>query len=203
MGHSLLYLMFTSGLMLAATGVIFMRTPIHSLLLLIVTFFNAAGLFLVWGAEFLAMLLVIVYVGAVAVLFLFVVMMLNVESEKLKFTFSKYTGFSALLAFTIFIELIFLVLPWKTWAKSIDIIALPISESVTNINAIGNVLYTNYFYIFQISGLMLLVAMLGAILLTIREKRYMVTQKIANQLKRSPSDTLVMKKVNFKEGVKI
>lgn len=201
MGHSLLYLMFTSGLMMAATGVIFMRTPIHSLLLLIVTFFNAAGLFLVWGAEFLAMLLVIVYVGAVAVLFLFVVMMLDVDTQKLKFHFSKYTGFSAFLAFVIFSELIFLVLPWQTWAKSIDIIALPISTSITNIHSIGNVLYTHYFYIFQLSGVMLFVAMLGAILLTIREKRYMVTQNVSDQLKRSPENTLVMKKVNFKEGV--
>lgn len=204
MGYSLLYLMFTSGLMIAATGVIFMRTPIHSLLLLIVTFFNAAGLFLVWGAEFLAMLLVIVYVGAVAVLFLFVVMMLDVEPEKLKFQFSKYTGFSAFLAFVIFCELMFLVWPWQTWAKAIDIIALPISTSVvTNTHAIGNVLYTHYFYIFQLSGIMLLVAMLGAILLTIREKRNMVTQKISEQVKRLPNNTLVIKKVEFNQGVEI
>lgn len=203
MGHSLLYLMFTSGLMTAATGVIFMRTPIHSLLLLIITFFNAAGLFLVWGAEFLAMLLVIVYVGAVAVLFLFVVMMLNVDSSKLKFRFSKYTGFSAFLAFVIFFELICLVFPWQTWIKSIDIIALPIAQSVTNTHAIGNVLYTNYFYIFQLSGLMLLVAMMGAILLAIKDKRNMKTQKIADQLKRSPENTLVMKKVEFKKGVEL
>jgi NADH-quinone oxidoreductase subunit J len=203
MGHSLLYLMFTSGLMIAATGVIFMRTPIHSLLLLIITFFNAAGLFLVWGAEFLAMLLVIVYVGAVAVLFLFVVMMLNVDSSKLKFSFSKYTGFSAFLAFVIFIELICLVFPWQTWIKSIDIIALPITQSITNTHAIGNVLYTQYFYIFQLSGLMLLVAMMGAILLSFKGKRDMNTQKIADQLKRSPENTLVMKKVEFKKGVEL
>ena len=96
MGESILYLVFVLGMIGSATGVVLMRTPIHSLLFLIMTFFNAAGLFLVWGAEFLAMMLVIVYVGAVAVLFLFVVMIMNVDEKRLKFEFSSYTGFSTI-----------------------------------------------------------------------------------------------------------
>lgn len=201
MGRELLYVMFTAGLLISATAVIFMRTPIHSLLLLIVAFFNAAGLFLVWGAEFLAMLLVIVYVGAVAVLFLFVVMMLNIDTEQLKFSFSKYTGFCALLSFIIFIELICLVWPCQIWNKAIDIIAFPIAQSVPNTQAIGRVLYTHYFYIFQMSGILLLVAMIGAILLTLREKRNFITQDVSKQLKRSAKNSLVMKKVEFGKGI--
>ncbi len=203
MGESILYLVFVLGLLGSATGVVFMRTPIHSLLLLIMTFFNAAGLFLVWGAEFLAMILVIVYVGAVAVLFLFVVMMINVDSQRLKFEFSTYTGFSAILAFILFIELIIAVLPWKTWEKAIDVIALPIPQMTSNTAAIGNHLYTQYFYIFQLSGLLLLLAMIGAILLTLRNRSNIIHQNVSQQVSREPADTLKLIKVPFNKGVNI
>lgn len=201
MGESILYIMFVGGLLSSATGVVLMRTPVHSLLLLIMTFFNAAGLFLLWGAEFLAMILVVVYVGAVCIMFLFVVMMIEVDQEKLKFEFSKYTGFSALLAFTLFAELIIAVLPWKTWEKAIDVIALPIPQMITNTNAIGNHLYTYYFYIFQLSGLLLLLAMIGAILLTLRHRNNILHQNIKQQSSREPSDTLELVNVPFHKGV--
>ncbi len=203
MGETILYLVFVTGLLGSATGVVLMRTPIHSLLLLIMTFFNAAGLFLVWGAEFLAMVLIIVYVGAVAVLFLFVVMMLDVDPDRLKFKLSSYTGFSAILAFTLFIELIIAVVPWKTWEKSGDVISLPIPKMITNTNLIGNYLYTQYFYIFQISGLLLLLAMIGAILLTLRERREINHQTISKQVNREPSGTCSLVKVPFNQGVEL
>ena len=175
MGETILYTVFVTGLLVSATGVVLMRTPIHSLLLLIMVFFNTAGLFLVWGAEFLAMILVVVYVGAVSVLFLFVVMMLDVQ--RLNFKFNQYTGFSAILAFALFGELIIAILPWKTWEKATDVIALPIPKMITNTNIIGNYLYTQYFYIFQISGLLLLLAMVGAILLTLRDQSPPLTKE--------------------------
>jgi len=202
-GETILYLIFVTGLLGSATGVVFMRTPIHSLLLLIMTFFNAAGLFLVWGAEFLAMILVIVYVGAVAVLFLFVVMMLDVGPEHLKPKFSAHVGLSAVVTFILFIELIAAMLPWKTWEKAGDVIALPIPKMITNTHIIGNYLYTQYFYIFQISGLMLLVAMVGAILLTLRERRNINHQNISKQVNREPSDTITLVKMPFNQGVEL
>ncbi len=203
MGESILYLVFVVGLLGSATGVVFMRTPVHSLLLLIMTFFNAAGLFLVWGAEFLAMMLVIVYVGAVAVLFLFVVMMINVDQKQLKFEFSAYTGFSAILACILFVELIIAVLPWKTWEKAADVIAFPIPQMITNTSTIGNHLYTQYFYIFQLSGLLLLLAMIGSILLTLRIRNNILHQNIAQQVNREPADTLSLVKVPFHKGVDV
>lgn len=202
MGESILYLIFVIGLLGSATAMVFMKTPIHSLLLLIMTFFNAAGLFLVWGAEFLAMILIIVYIGAVAVLFLFVVMMINVDENKLKFKFSQYTGFSCILALIMFIELTLIVIPSKTWEKAIDVIALPIPQMITNANAIGNCLYTQYFYIFQLSGLLLLLAMIGAILLTQRN-RNIPRQNATKQITRKPSDTLQIVKVSSRKGVDI
>jgi NADH-quinone oxidoreductase subunit J len=203
MGESILYLVFVLGLLGSATGVVLMRTPIHSLLLLIMTFFNAAGLFLVWGAEFLAMILIIVYVGAVAVLFLFIVMMMDINPEQLKFEFSAYTGFSALLACILFIELIIAVLPWKTWEKATDIIAFPIPQMLTNTHALGSLLYTQYFYIFQLSGLLLLLAMIGAILLTLRTRTKIIYQNTNQQVNREPVDTLSMTKVSFRKGIDI
>ncbi|MCE2716795.1 MAG: NADH-quinone oxidoreductase subunit J [Pseudomonadota bacterium] len=202
MGESILYLIFVLGMLGSATAAIFVRTPIHSLLLLIMTFFNTAGLFLVWGAEFLAMALLIIYIGAVAVLFLFVVMMLDIDQRKTKFKFSRYTGFSCVLALIMFVELVIIVLPWKTWEKAIDVIALPIPQMLTNANAIGNCLYTQYFYIFQLSGLIFLIAMVGAILLTKRE-RPSIKQNTKQQISRKPSETLEMVKVPFHEGIDI
>lgn len=201
MAHSLLYLMFTSCLLISATAVVFMRTPVHSLLLLIMAFFNAAGLFLVWGAEFLAMIMIIVYVGAVAVLFLFVIMMINTGEQKLRFTFSKYTGFSAFLSFVLFLELICAMYPSQVWEKSLDIIAFPIPTNISNTHAIGNVLYTHYFYIFQMSGILLLVAMIGAILLTLGERRAFLRQNISKQLERNPKNSLILKQVDFRKGI--
>lgn len=202
MGETILYFVFVLGLLGSATAMIFMKTPIHSLLLLILAFFNTAGLFLVWGAEFLAMAIIIVYVGAVSILFLFVIMMLNVDQNQLKFEFSRYTGFSCALALIMFTELVIIVLPYKVWEKAIDVISLPIPTMITNTSAIGNCLYTQYFYIFQLSGLILLLAMVGAILLTQRE-RNILRQNIKQQITRKPSDTLQMAKVTSHEGVDI
>lgn len=202
-GENILYLVFVTGLLGSATGIMFMRTPIHSLLLLIMAFFNTAGLFLVWGAEFLAMMLVIVYVGAVAVLFLFVVMMIDVDRNQLNFKLSSYTGFSAILASILFVELVIAILPWKTWEKATDVVAFPIPQMITNTNAIGNCIYTQYFYIFQLSGLLLLLAMIGAILLTLRVRNKVIYQNINRQVNREPSDSLKKVKIPFHKGVDI
>lgn len=201
LGEIILYTVFVIGMLASATGVVLMSTPIHSLLLLIITFFNAAGLFLLWGAEFLAMILVVVYVGAVAVLFLFIVMTVHVDQKSLEYEFSSYTGFSAVVAFLLFVELILAVLPWKTWGNANDVIALPIQSAITNTKLIGSYLYTQYFYVFQISGLLLLLAMVGAILLTLRIPRKSNSQKIKTQINREPSDTLTVVKVPFNKGI--
>lgn len=201
MGETILYLVFSIGMLGSATGVVLMRTPIHSLLLLIMTFFNASGLFLIWGAEFLAMMLVVIYVGAVAVLFLFIVMTINFDKEHFEHRFSSYTGFSSILAFLLFSELIIAILPWKTWEKANDVIALPIPLVTTNTKLIGNYLYTQYFYVFQMSGLLLLLAMVGAILLTLRIKRNIVHQNASKQINREASSTLTLVKVPFNKGI--
>ncbi|MBN9223009.1 MAG: NADH-quinone oxidoreductase subunit J [Mesorhizobium sp.] len=187
----------------SAFMVISSRNPVHSVLFLILTFFNAAGLFMLTGAEFLAMILLVVYVGAVMVLFLFVVMMLDVDFAELKSGALQYAPIGALVGLILAAELI-VVLGGYTFApKLASTVAKPIPDLAARSNtaALGDILYTDYLYYFQISGLVLLVAMIGAIVLTLRHKEGVKRQSIAAQVGRTPATGMEIRKVKSGEGV--
>ena len=178
------------------------RNPVHSVLWLILTFFSAAGLFVLMGAEFLAMLLVVVYVGAVAVLFLFVVMMLDVDFLKLREGYARYLPIGAIIAAILLAEMImvsFAVVRGGAAADGTDL-AAP-SASMTNVEAIGRVLYTDYIYFFQAAGVVLLIAMIGAITLTLRHKPHIKRQNIADQVNRPAAKAMEVKSVQTGQGV--
>jgi len=186
---------------LSALAVISARNPVHSVLFLILTFFNAAGLFVLLGAEFLAMLLVVVYVGAVAVLFLFVVMMLDVDFTELKKGFVQYLPAGLLVAGALLFELV-LVAGAASSAGGAPISLGPSEASeVTNAEAIGRVLYTDYLLLFQMAGLILLVAMIGAIVLTLRHRPGVKRQNIADQVGRRRSQAVELKDVRPGQGI--
>jgi NADH-quinone oxidoreductase subunit J len=173
--------------------VIIARNPVHAVLFLILTFFNAAGLFILLGAEFLAMLLIIVYVGAVAVLFLFVVMMLDVDFAELKAGFIKNAPVGALIGGVVLFELValFLVYGFDVGVAGNVQTAMPSTGSgLDNTTALGRVIYTKYVYFFQAAGLVLLVAMIGAIVLTLRHKEGVKRQSVAAQVARSPKTAI-------------
>jgi len=178
------------------------KNPVYSVLFLILTFFNAAGLFVLLGAEFLAMMLVVVYVGAVAVLFLFVVMMLDINFAELRQGFVRYLPIGAVVGVILVAELIFIFGGWSLAPSVASTIAAPTPavEQVTNTQALGMLLYTKYFYLFQASGMVLLVAMIGAIVLTHRERVGVKRQKIAAQVDRSRS-TVEIKNVPSGSGI--
>ncbi len=185
---TVLFYMFAFALVAGATMVITARNAVYSVLFLIFCFFNAAGLFVLIGAEYLAMTLVIVYVGAVAVLFLFVVMMLNVNYTRFKEGFTTYLPLGLLVAAVIFVQLAlaFMYIPAPTE---------PVSEAVknaTNTTLIGHQLYTEYVLLFQIAGLILLVAMIGAIVLTHRQRPGVKKQSISKQLARNPREAVTL-----------
>ena len=184
----------------AGFAVVSARNPVHSVLFLILTFFSAAGLFVLMGAEFLAMLLVVVYVGAVAVLFLFVVMMLDVDFTALRQGFARYMPLGGLVGVVLAAEMSFVsyTVATKGAARLNDMPMANGGASVTNAEAIGRVLYTNYIYFFQAAGLVLLVAMIGAIVLTLRHKPGVRRQVIADQVLRSPKTG--MRVVSLKPG---
>ncbi|MFZ4806989.1 MAG: NADH-quinone oxidoreductase subunit J [Hyphomicrobiaceae bacterium] len=174
----------------AGAMVIIAKNPVHAVLFLILAFFNAAGLFVLLGAEFLAMLLVIVYVGAVAVLFLFVVMMLDVDFAELKAGFIKNAPLGAIVGGIVAVELV-MVLGFGTLKPGLGgALGSPIPADVSNTAALGRVLYTKYVYFFQGAGLILLVAMIGAIVLTLRHKEGVRRQSIARQVGRRPADAI-------------
>jgi NADH-quinone oxidoreductase subunit J len=178
----------SSGAMVIAA-----RNPVHAVLFLILAFFNGAGLFILLGAEFLAMLLIIVYVGAVAVLFLFVVMMLDVDFAELKAGFIKNAPVGALIGGVVLIELaaLFLVYGFDLGVAGNVQTAMPSTGSgIDNTTALGRVIYTKYVYFFQASGLILLVAMIGAIVLTLRHKEGVKRQSVAAQVARSPKTAI-------------
>jgi NADH-quinone oxidoreductase subunit J len=188
-----------SGLMVIAS-----RNPVQSVLFLILAFVNAAGLFVMMGAEFLAMILVVVYVGAVAVLFLFVVMMLDVDFAELREGFLQYLPMGTLIGVIFLVELVLVV---ATWAIDPNLVrapnaAIPPADQVTNTAALGRVLYTQYFLYFQAAGLILLVAMVGAIVLTLRERIGVKRQDISRQVARTQETAVEMRKVPFREGLK-
>ena len=196
------FYVFSAILLGSAAMVITSRNPVHSVLFLILAFFNAAALFLIAGAEFLAMILVIVYVGAVAVLFLFVVMMLDVDFVALREGFQKYAPAGAIVGLVLFLEIFLgMILSWRMSADAPVLRLSEIPGHVQNTRAIGQVLYTNYILLFQLSGLILLVAMVGAIVLTHRERHGARRQNITRQQERRVSDTLEVLKVRTGAGV--
>ncbi|KQM64856.1 NADH:ubiquinone oxidoreductase subunit J [Sphingomonas sp. Leaf17] len=164
------------------------RNPVHSVLWLILAFFNAAGLMVLVGAEFIAMLLVIVYVGAVAVLFLFVVMMLDIDFAEMRTGFVKYLPLGLAISVALLAEMVIAVGAWSTGSIQLARRAAPIEAAVPNIEAIGNLLYTRYLFIFEGAGLVLLVAMIGAIVLTHRQRGGVKAQSIPHQIARRPQD---------------
>ncbi|GIL37928.1 NADH-quinone oxidoreductase subunit J [Roseiterribacter gracilis] len=194
---------FSAILLLAAVLVIVSRNPVHSVLWLILAFFNAAGLFVLLGAEFVAMILVIVYVGAVAVLFLFVVMMLDVDLSELRAGFAQYLPLGVLIGVVLLVELIFFVISGWTLGpalKSAIVAAAPDAAQVSNTRAIGRLLYTDYVFVFQGAGMVLLVAMIGAIVLTLRQRPGVRKQNIAAQVSRQRGDTVTLHKVETGAG---
>lgn len=191
-----------SGITIAsALMVISARNPVHSVLFLILAFVNAAGLFLLLGAEFLAMLLVVVYVGAVAVLFLFVVMMLDVDFAELRQGFLQYLPIGGLIGLIFAVELLLVVGAWVIDPQIVRAPVAAIPANVTNTAALGQVLYTKYVYYFQAAGLVLLVAMIGAIVLTLRDRKGIKRQDIPTQNARTKEAAMDVKQVPSRAGV--
>lgn len=185
------FYLFASLLIASAAMVIFARNPVHSVLWLIVAFFNAAGLMVLIGAEFIAMLLVIVYVGAVAVLFLFVVMMLDIDFAELRAGFVKNVPLGLMLAVVLVAELVLGIGAYRAGAVKLgtpESGAATVVDSVPNIEAIGSLLYTKYIFLFESAGLILLVAMVGAIVLTHRKSHGTKGQNVSRQVQRRPKD---------------
>ena len=191
-------LVIASGVMTIAS-----RNPVHSVLWLILAFFNAAGLFLLIGAEFLAFLLIIVYVGAVAVLFLFVVMMLDVDFAELRAGFASYLFPGILLALALLAEMVAALLARGAGVIALSARAAPIAPNKSNIEALGELLYTRYLFIFEAAGLVLLVAMVGAIVLTRRRRTDVRPQSVSAQVRRRPQDAVVNMQPGVGQGVEI
>ena len=182
------FYLFATLTIASAVAVIFARNPVHSVLWLIVAFFNAAGLMLLVGAEFIAMLLVIVYVGAVAVLFLFVVMMLDIDFAQLRSGFTRNLPFGLLIALVLMAEIVVAVSAWQA-GPALSGAHIP-QTGQPNIVALGQLLYSRYLFPFELAGLILLVAMIGAIVLTHRQRRDSRSQKISRQIARRPGDAV-------------
>ena len=203
--ETIAFYLFSAVLVASAIMVVFSKNPVHSVLFLILSFFNAAALFILLGAEFVAMILVIVYVGAVAVLFLFVVMMLDINFAELRRGINTYLPFGIFLGAMLFIELVFLV--FQNWIAPTGgpAIAAPIPSpaQVSNTRALGQLIYTHYLYVFQVSGLILLVAMIGAIVLTLRHRPGVQRQRIAQQIARKRGDVLAVKQVSSGAGAPV
>ena len=200
--YSITFYVFSLVAVLSALMVISARNPVHSVLFLILSFVNASGLFVLLGAEFLAMILVVVYVGAVAVLFLFVVMMLDINFVKLREGFLQYLPFGALLGIVLIIELGILFLTRSFSENSLSkFVETPMINEIENTKLIGQVLYTDYFYLFQISGLILLVAMVGSITLTLRDRGQVKRQNISQQNYANANDSIDKKKVKLGDGI--
>jgi NADH-quinone oxidoreductase subunit J len=196
---AIFFWLFSGVLIVSALAVILARNPVHSVLFLILAFVNAAGLFLLMGAEFLGLILVVVYVGAVAVLFLFVIMLLDVDFAELKQGFVQYLPVAALIALGVAFELGYVAVSW-TRSPNAAAAAAP-SGTLSNTAALGRVLYTQYFYFFQAAGLILLTAMVGAIVLTLRHKEGVKRQNIAAQVARTPATAVELRKVASRAGI--
>jgi len=197
------FYMFAVVAIASAVLVISARNPVHSVLFLILTFFNAAGLFVLMGAEFLAMILVVVYVGAVAVLFMFVVMMLDINFVEMRQGFLQYLPTGALIGLILLVELIMAVGGWSIAPEAMGLAGSPAPalDQITNTHAIGQILYTKYVYLFQTAGMVLLVAMVGAIVLTHRRRDGVHKQRINDQIARDPKDAVQLRDVETGKGI--
>jgi NADH-quinone oxidoreductase subunit J len=201
--QTLAFYLFAIVVLLSGAMTISSRNPVHSVLWLILAFFNAAGLMVLVGAEFIAMLLVIVYVGAVAVLFLFVVMMLDIDFAELRAGFVRYFGIGLVLAIALVAEILIGVGAWSAGGIELSRRAAPVDATIPNIQAIGNLLYTRYLFIFEGAGFVLLVAMIGAIVLTHRERSGSRYQNIARQNARRPEEATRNMRPDVGQGVQL
>ncbi len=201
--EAIFFYAFSAVLIASAMMVVIARNPVHAVLFLILAFFNAAGLFVMLGAEFIAMMLVIVYVGAVAVLFLFVVMMLDINFEELRRGLRRHIPLGAFVGTVLLAELIWFYTSWEMDPAALSRVASPAPDAavITNTHALGLVLYTQYVYLFQVAGLILLVAMIGAITLTLRKRSGVLRQDISKQVNRSVKDVIRIEKIATGAGV--
>jgi NADH-quinone oxidoreductase subunit J len=197
--QAVLFYIFAAVAVASGVFVVSARNPVHSVLFLILAFFNAAGLFVLSGAEFLAMILVIVYVGAVAVLFLFVVMMLDIDFAELRSGFVRYLPIGSAIGVVLLAELLFLVISWVGAPGAVSPSATG-GVALTNTRALGDILYTRYLFAFQVAGLILLVAMVGAIVLTLRHRADVRRQSISAQLARTRAQSVDIVKVPVGSG---
>ena len=197
---TIFFYLFSAVAIASAVMVIGARNPVHSVLFLILAFVNAAGLFVLLNAEFLAMILIVVYVGAVAVLFLFVVMMLDVDFVELRQGFLNYLPVGALIGVVLLAELLIVLGGWAFAPDATLAPAAPVTD-VSNTAALGQILYTRYVYFFQIAGLVLLVAMIGAIVLTLRHREHIKRQDISVQVARTPETAVEVIKVKPGQGL--
>ena len=198
---ALFFYLFAGVCIASAFMVIASRNPVHSVLFLILTFVNSSGLFMLMGAEFLAMILIVVYVGAVAVLFLFVVMMLDVDFVELRQGFLNYLPVGGLVGLIMLVELVLVLGATVITPGTIKTVAAPIASDVSNTEALGLVLYTRYIYFFQLAGLVLLVAMIGAIVLTLQHKARVKRQSIPVQNARTKEAAMEVRKVPSGQGL--
>lgn len=197
----ILFYVFAAILIVSAVMVVSARNSVHAALFLVLAFCNAAGLFLMAGAEFLAIMLITIYAGAVMILFLFVVMTMNTNLVQAREGVQRYMPLGLLVAGVLVFELVMVALNYKIDPKIIDVVSQPNLKAIPNTTALGSAIYTHYILLFQISGLVLLVAMIGAIVLTLRHRPINRRQNITSQHMREPVQTLEMKSVNLNQGV--
>ncbi len=205
--HAIFFYFFSIIAIFSAIMVIASKNTVYSVFYLILDFISISCLFIMIGAEFLGMIMLIVYVGAVAVLFLFVVMMLNVsgtkdEQFKRKFSYS-HISFGSLISLIIFLELIIVVGGWKYKPNIVEISSIRIDKDFTNTHAIGNIIYTDYIHLFQLAGLILLVSMIGAIVLTYRKREGIKKQSYFKQISREKKETVTLVKVESNRGINL
>ena len=202
--YSFVFYFFSLVAVFSALMVICSKNPVHSVLFLILSFINASGIFVLLGAEFLAMILIIVYVGAVAVLFLFVVMMLDINYVKLKEGFLKYLPVGVILGLVFLIELSMIFFSDKLNLNSLVVYSdSPSFTDIENTKAIGKILYTEYFYLFQLSGIILLVAMIGSIVLALRDRKGVKRQVVYKQIYSDSQRSIENKKIKIGEGLDV
>jgi len=206
--HSIFFFAFSFVAVVSAIMVTVSKNTVHSVFFLILDFISISCLFIMIGAEFLGMIMLIVYVGAVAVLFLFVVMMLNVAEQKNEWfvtarSSSSHIPIGLLISIVIFFEIIIVISGWKYKPDVLSSLSLVIEEKTTNTHSIGNVLYTDYIHLFQLSGMILLVAMIGAIVLTFRQRTGLKRQSYFKQISRERNESVELKEVDSNKGVKI
>ena len=201
--HSIFFYFFSIIAVFSAVMVVVSKNAVHSVFFLILDFISVSCLFIMIGAEFLGMIMLIVYVGAVAVLFLFVVMMLNVSFTKVKEGFSTHLPIGLLISLIVFLEILVVLGGWKYKDDVVTTSSIVLKQNITNTEALGNLLYTDYIYLFQIAGMILLVAMIGAIVLTFRKREGIKRQNVFEQISKERADSVFLADVETGKGVKI